>query len=169
MAIHIGLQLGLIILVFVGGLFLYRHTGLGSALWLSLYLAATLLSAVFQPILTKGWMDLLGPLWQSGQEFLGRDVSLATTMQGFSYLLSLPQAIATFLVALLVIADIARLLQRLGIKTGAPAFSPLLSIQKRSVMWGCITLFFCCALSPLLAIALTHYLAQFVQEYPGLF
>ena len=123
-------------MVVVGGQFLYRYTGLCSAIWLSIYLTAALVVDFFQPMLSKGLIDPLNQLWQSGQDFPGRQASAGETIQSFSYALALPLRVAPLLAGLLVVADMARLLERLGIKTDSIAGARLLAIHSHHSIWG---------------------------------
>ena len=163
-AVHIGIQICLIAMVAVGGIFLHRHTGLCSAIWLSIYLAAGFILALFQPTLNKGWSEPLIQLWHRGDEFPWREASIGQVIASFSSALTLPPRVATLIVTVLVLADMAQLLDRLGIKSDSVVVSRLLSVHRHHSIWGATMLCFL-ILSPVSTLMLSYYVTSLVGDF----
>lgn len=164
LSVHMGLQLCLVAMVAVGGLFLYRHTGLSSVLWLSIYLATSFIVTLFQPMLTKVWGEPLSRLWQSGHDFPWQNMSLAQAFISLSYALSFPFKVAALFVTLMVFSDMIQLLDRLGIQSNSLLSSRLLTIQKNHFVWGAMMLCFI-ALVPIFNWALSYYIESLIGNY----
>jgi len=161
LTVHMVVQVGLIAMVALFGVFLYRHTGLWSAIWMSLYLTAGFFVSLFQPTLTKGWFDPLVQLWQSGYDLPWTAASIGELQARVSYAFTIPLKVASLLVTALVLADGIRLLKQAGIHTESKVCARLLSINNHHAVWGA-AMMFCIGLTPVLNMTTAYYLTTLV-------
>ena len=80
---------------------------------------------------------------------------MGQVIASLSSALILPLGVGALIVTILVLSDMAQLLERLGIRTDSMVFSHLLSVHSHHSIWGA-TMLCCVALPPVLSLALSY-------------